>query len=251
MGALSWLAGNILWARGWEIPNVVLWWAAFLVLTIAGERLELTRLLPMARVARAAFLLPVALLLVGLVALKWPLIGVSLVFFAVWLMRFDMVRRTIHHDGLARFSAASLLTGYVWLAVAGILAILFGPQTYGVHYDAILHALFLGFVFSMIFAHAPIIFPTVVRVAIPYRPIFYAPLALLHLSLTLRVAGDLWHWAAGRMWGGALNVAAIAIFMATMVLVAVRARVRRDEIGSRVPVHGNRVPRRHSGSYRG
>ena len=66
LGALSWLAGNILWARGWEIPDVVFWWGAFLVLTIAGERLELSRLLPMTRVWRAAFFVPVALMLLGL-----------------------------------------------------------------------------------------------------------------------------------------------------------------------------------------
>ena len=38
----------------------------------------------------------------------------------------------------------------------------------------------LGFVFSMVFGHAPIIFPAVLRVAVPYHPVFYVPLALLH-----------------------------------------------------------------------
>jgi hypothetical protein len=31
------------------------------------------------------------------------------------------------------------------------------------HYDITLHAVFLGFVFAMIFAHAPVIFPLVFR----------------------------------------------------------------------------------------
>jgi len=44
-GSMSWLAGNSLWAAGDAIFRVVFWWIAFLVLTIAGERLELNRLL--------------------------------------------------------------------------------------------------------------------------------------------------------------------------------------------------------------
>jgi hypothetical protein len=233
LGALSWLTGNILWAQGWEIPNVVFWWAAFLVLTIAGERLELTRLLPLTRTARAVFLVPVALLLAGLVFMEWRLIGFSLLLLALWLVRYDIARRTISQSGLVRFSASCLLAGYGWLALGGVLAFSFGAQSYGVHYDAILHALFLGFVVSMIFAHAPIIFPAVVRIAIPYRQAFYAPLILLHLSLALRIGGDLSSWAAGRRWGGALNVAAIALFMATLGLSAALGRVQREEIAAR------------------
>ena len=46
------------------------------------------------------------------------------------------------------------------------------------------------FVFAMVFGHAPIIFPAVLRVTVPYHPVFYAPLVLLQASLALRVAGD-------------------------------------------------------------
>lgn len=41
----------------------------------------------------------------------------------------------------------------------------------------------------MVFGHAAIIFPAVLKVKIPYHPAFYVPLALLHASLALRVAG--------------------------------------------------------------
>ena len=61
----------------------------------------------------------------------------------------------------------------------------------GPTYDAMLHTIFLGFVFSMIFAHAPIILPTITGLALPFQNIFYLHAALLHLSLMLRVAGDL------------------------------------------------------------
>jgi hypothetical protein len=44
LGAALWLIGNLRWLLGEPIPAVVLWWVAFLVVTIAGERLELSRM---------------------------------------------------------------------------------------------------------------------------------------------------------------------------------------------------------------
>ena len=40
-GAVLWAAGNVLWLAGWPIFHVVWWWGGYLVLTIAGERLEI------------------------------------------------------------------------------------------------------------------------------------------------------------------------------------------------------------------
>ena len=42
-GGLAWLVGNLLWLAGRPIPVAVVWWIGFLVLTVAGERLELSR----------------------------------------------------------------------------------------------------------------------------------------------------------------------------------------------------------------
>ena len=67
LGSLAWLSGNVLWLAGRSIPEVVLWWAGFLVLTIVGERLEFSRLLRLSRARVGAFLAAVALLLGGLV----------------------------------------------------------------------------------------------------------------------------------------------------------------------------------------
>ncbi len=44
-GSFAWVVGNILWMTGMPIFKLVFWWMAFLVLTIAGERLELSRIL--------------------------------------------------------------------------------------------------------------------------------------------------------------------------------------------------------------
>ncbi len=42
LGAASWLAGNLIWQAGTPVSGVVTLWMNFLILTIAGERLELS-----------------------------------------------------------------------------------------------------------------------------------------------------------------------------------------------------------------
>jgi hypothetical protein len=86
-----------------------------------------------------------------------------------------------------------------------------------------LHTVFLGFAFSMIFGHAPTIVPAITGIRLPFRASFYVPLALLHLSLVLRIAGDLAVQQELRRWGGLLNEVAILLFLAATVRAA-RAR---------------------------
>lgn len=228
LGALVWLIGNVLWLLGRSIPEVVLWWAGFLVLTIVGERLELSRMLRLSRSRVATFLAAVALFLVGLAFTVFSysagvrVASLGMLTLAAWLLAFDLARRTVRKSGLTRFIAVSLLAGFFWLGVAGVLGLRFGGETAGLHYDAFLHSIFVGFVFSMILAHAPIILPAVTGLAVPYRPRFYAPLVLLQASLLLRVAGDLLGQMALRRWGGLLNEVAILLFLA-MLLLAVRS----------------------------
>ncbi len=219
LGALAWLVGNGLWLTGQPIPRVVFWWAGFLVLTIAGERLELARILRPSRASLVAFLAVISLLLIGLLMSTYRLdVGIRLAGggmtgLALWLLRYDVARRTLRKGGLARFIAACLLSGYFWLAAGGLMGLIFGGVMAGPSYDAMLHAVFLGFAFSLIFGHAPIVFPAVLGVPLAYHPTFYLPLSLLHLSLTLRVAGDLLGWWAARQWGGLLNVVAVLLFL--------------------------------------
>lgn len=218
LGALVWLTGNGLWLAGWPIYRVVLWWAGFLILTIAGERLELSRILQPSRRTRLAFLFIVDLFLVGLLLtvitfeVGVRLAGASLMALAVWLLYHDMARRAVRKEGLTRFIAICLLSGYVWLGVGGLLGFYFGGVVAGPYYDALLHAIFLGFVFAMIFGHAPIIFPAILGLSIPFRTTFYVHLILLHLSLLLRIVGDFTGWLPGRQWGGLLNAGALLLF---------------------------------------
>lgn len=232
-GALCWLMGQTLWLAGWPIHRVVFWWIGFLVLTIAGERLEMTRLLPLGATPRASFVGAAVTLVAGL---AWTsvapddgvrLVGASLIALAVWLGVFDIARRTIRQSGLTRFIAVALLSGYAWLGAGGVVALRAGATPAGAQHDAVLHAILLGFVFSTIFGHAPIIFPAVLGVRVAYRPTFYAHLVLLHASLFLRIAGDLAPWPFARAWGGLLNGVAIVAFLANTAYGALAPRDER------------------------
>jgi hypothetical protein len=209
-GAAAWLAGNAFFAAAF--PGTY-WWIAFFALTIGGERLELSRYLRRPGWAQEAFAVIAAALLV---APLWPpVLGAALLLLALWLFAFDLARVTVRQAGLTRYVAVCLLAGYVWLGLAGAGLMLEAAA------DATLHAFFVGFVFSMVFGHAPVILPAVLRVRFPYHPSLYLPLAVLHGSLALRCV----LLPGAGAWG---NAAAIALFIATAVaLVAGRALRRR------------------------
>lgn len=236
LGALAWLVGNILWLAGRPLPDIVLWWAGFLVLTIAGERLELGRLLRLSRTVQAIFLLIITIFIAGMVVASFAfdpgmrLASVGMLGLAWWLLRYDIARRTIRREGVTRFIAICMLSGYVWLGVAGLVGLVYGGVPVGPIYDAVLHAVFVGFVFAMIFGHAPIIFPAVLGIPMTFLPIFYVHLGLLHLSLSMRIAGDLVGWMALRQWGGLLNVAALVLFL-VHTIIAVRRSVASERRG--------------------
>ena len=221
-GALCWCIGNFEWMGGAAIYRVVFWWIAFVVLTIGGERLELNRVLRPSAGVRAAFGAAAASIIAGATAMACDagigkdVMGAGLIVTAAWLMKYDVARRTVRQSGLTRYIAVCLLAGYVWLGAAGALLFTSEAVTPGVSYDAVLHSIFVGFVVSMIFGHAPIVFPAVLRRPLPYRRVFYLPLVVLHASVAMRLSGDLIE-ALGRLrvWGGLWNAVAIGLFAAT------------------------------------
>jgi hypothetical protein len=217
-GAVAWYAGGLLWIRGRPIADLVPWLMAFLVLTIAGERLELARLAFLRRRVSDGLLVAAALVGAGVVLsvlrpdAGWRLAGLGMVALTGWLAVNDVARRTVRGTGLPRYAAVCLLAGYVWLAAAGVIWVVAGRAEGGGGYDAALHAVFLGFAMSMVFGHAPVILPAILRVRLPYHRLLYAPLAVLHVGLLVRIAGDLGGVRGLRMTGGVLDEIALLAF---------------------------------------
>ena len=109
-----------------------------------------------------------------------------------------------------------------WLGLGGGLYLYYGTLVAGPLYDAALHTVFVGFVIAMIFGHAPIIFPAILGVPISFSPLFYGHLILLHLSLIVRVTGDLTLNILVRKWGGLLNEVALLLFLGMTIFSIVR-----------------------------
>ncbi len=235
LGAAQWMVGNILWFSGVSFHYLVPWWMGFLILTIVGERLELNRLLPQSFRATLMFwsgvmfmiggagLLPLSLTSgIRVIAIGWILTG-------IWLLQHDITRHTIKTTGLSRFIAVSLIAGYGWMIIGGLIALWKGLPSGGFYYDAILHTILVGFVFSMIFGHAPIIFPAILRLKIIYQPYFYGHLVLLHLGLVIRVGGDLAYALFWKQVGGVLNVVAVLLFLGATASSVVVGALRRKQ----------------------
>lgn len=218
-GALLLLVGTAAWIGGLG-DAARLGWAAFLVLTIAGERRELSQLRRLGPAAQRLFLLPWAgLALAPLLAWRDPGLATTLWWLgtaglALWLLACDLAPRQRRASGWAGHTAWCVIVACGWL----LLAALAGLAGLTVAW----HLLWLGHVMAMVMGHAPIMLP--VLAGVRARPTRWAllPLAVMAASLALRAAGSL----AGRPdWlavAGAGHVLALLLFAATMAW-AVRA----------------------------
>jgi hypothetical protein len=222
VAAACWAAGTIAWIIGRSAAEITGWWLAFLILTVAAERLELSKLLSPPPVSQAMFAVAALLIIIGAARGEFageaaPFSGIGLLASTLWLIKHDVAPRTVRQSGQTRFSAACMLTGYFWLGVAGLLVLLAPPGTMAFSYDAAVHAVTIGFIFSMIFGHAPVILPAVTGLRVTYSAFAYAPLALLHLSVLLRIAADVFEWIDLRTASGPLTVIALAGYAGTLI----------------------------------
>ncbi|WP_241157582.1 hypothetical protein [Schaalia sp. ZJ1691] len=236
LGAVIGLVGVLLWDRGLEIPAMMPWWLMFLVVTIIGERLELARLGFLSgsteqRITTEVCLLIFALILSLVVPIYgYPLLGITLGVLAADVAWHDVARKTIRIPGVPRFAAAAMLMGYAWAMVPTILWVIHPPVFDGYAYDAIVHAVTIGFILSMVMAHAPVIIPAVARRDVPYHPVMWIPLVFLEVGLLLRLLAGARE--ADGLWrlGGSLSVVAVLVFVAsTLTLTILGARRNKAE----------------------
>lgn len=235
VAAIAWLLGNLLWWGSGSLIAAVPAWSAFLILTIAGERLELSRFVPTSHAARIAFgLIAFMSLLSAAVAGVYPqalrVYALSLLLLAGWLLRHDIARRTIRGKGLTRYMAVCLLSGYLWLGIAAAFGLAGGFVIGCPLRDATLHALLLGFVFAMVFGHAPVIVPALTRLRLRWHAGFYIPLGLLHGTLVLRVLSTWSGVFSWRQWGGFGNALVLLLFVAMVLESLLAGRTARGGV---------------------
>ncbi len=238
LSAVVWLAGNLHFMRHGLDNATLAPWFGFLVLTITAERLEMSRLMRNRPGAQAMLIGVVGMLLAGVLLSLWQpvhggvLYGAGLFLLALWLGAFDIARHTVRAQALTRYMAICLLSGYAWLAVAGLCW-----AAYAVGWpcrDAALHALGLGFIVSMVMGHAPVILPAVAGIKLHFDHRFYLPLLALHGSLLVRLLPGGFD-PAWRAMGSGLNALAIVLFAATVVSAAWSWRQRHPAIPRRAP----------------
>ena len=228
-GALAWFLGSLLWLQAAPVDSVALWWAVFFILTIAGERLERSDLIRPPVPVRASFIVSMALLVGGAATvgtapdLGFVIAGTGIIGLAIWFARHDVARRMLREADITQYVAICVLSAYAWLGVAGLSAL--GLWVMPGAYDTMLHALFLGFVFSMVLGHAPIILPAVARLRVTFSAAFYAPLLILQASLLLRLGGSLLEDPEAQLSGAAGNAAALLLFAVIMAWAVLRGKL--------------------------
>ncbi len=228
-------------------PRVVLvWLAGFVILTIAGERLELARFALTQRDTAILLNLSFGFLVASAMAFLfpqfgYPLLGVVLAIMTLWLAWKDVARTLVRSSGSRRFMASCMLLGYFWLSVASCVWIV-GPAFEGQRYDAVIHAIFIGFTMSMIMAHASTILPAVIRRPLPYRTVMWVPMLVVHLALLVRVwLGDFLGLTLAHQIGGVGNVIGLLAFFVIAVGSCVLGESRKPKLPAPTPYSSSRA----------
>lgn len=222
-GVIGGVAAAVQWATTGGFQAAMPLAALYAVATIIGERMELARVSIAGARAEgrlAALILALAgasVVFIAVPGVGYRLMGLLLILVAVSTAQVDVAKNLVRASGLPRYTAACMLVGYAWLTLGGALWLGYGESVTGHFYDASVHTIFLGFVISMIFAHAPTILTAVVRTKMPYHWALYVPVVLLHLGLFLRVTSDLREVTAPYQVGGVINIVAVLLFLLTGV----------------------------------
>ncbi|HEY0656212.1 MAG TPA: hypothetical protein VGD65_23925 [Chryseosolibacter sp.] len=226
-GAICWFTGNLLLLIHNFYPISLPWWMAFVLLVITAERMELMKFLPVSNYQKLIFM---GMLLafvtgclisfhgVGNYVASFSLVGIS-----IWLMRNDVVGLNLKKKDLPRYVGVALLSGYFALLLSGIFLPLLTEQPLG--YDILVHSFFIGFVFSMIFAHGPIILPGVLGLSVkPYHSVFFIWLALLHASWIIRAISNITLDMQLRKYSGLMSGMAIIGYFLSLALTTIRSQ---------------------------
>ncbi|MFC3414314.1 hypothetical protein [Algoriphagus hitonicola] len=243
-GAVLWFLGNFMAYEQGLIAAGATWWIGFLLFTIVGERLELSEFLPVKNSIKNLLLAFLAMFLLGLI---FPFhgsgpyfMGSSALLIAGWLLCYDMAKLSVKKENQFKYIGLGLLVGYVWLLIFGLTILLL--SSHPLYYDLLLHSFFLGFVFSMIWAHAPIIFPLIFGFKeSPFHSILWIPWAIFQVSLIGRFLSS-WMFRIDERRGFAVvnGFSILVIFMTMAAIVLWKKRFDKKTKTSQSDIAHNR-----------
>lgn len=171
-------------------------------------------------IAPFSFFLATVLLLSGYVYAGGFFLLLGSLFLLIIMGYLCYIQSVVHHYIMAA-GAISLLIGNLFFVLNTSIFMLIG---WWIAFP--LHIFFVGFVFSMIFAHASVIIPSLTGKLVPWSRYFYLPFFLLHGFLLLRVLGDLISQYSLRSMGSYGNVAAILLFLGGILFQLTRESVK-------------------------
>ncbi|MEM2095195.1 MAG: hypothetical protein QW777_07540 [Candidatus Caldarchaeum sp.] len=202
------LTGNTFFVLDYPTTYYVFAWVGFFITFIVGERMDMLKIAKASRLTYLTASLSIPLLFTGLALAEKLFFAAAFTTLLITAVKHDVALKFLGRKGFGRYLALGLTIAYAWLAVAALVWATSSST------DAMLHSIFLGFVGSMVFAHAPIIFPAIMKISHFYTPILYIPFTLLQLSTLARVASaytiQLGLWSLS----GLLTVTAVACFIA-------------------------------------
>ena len=145
VGALCWLMGNIFLYSENFYPLSFPLWLGFILLVIVGERIEITKFLPVTLIQKTMLFVFLALYVasafISFHGIGSILAGVSLIGISLWLLRYDVIRMSLYKTGLTRYVAVALLCGYMSLLICGVFFITLRGSI--MSYDVLVHTFFL------------------------------------------------------------------------------------------------------------
>lgn len=214
---------------------------AFPVLFILGERVELTRIVSSPKNSlgfkRALMIAAASVFLFavgsaggfGALANVTFLLGSLLllvVFVSILIVEEKNIRLLLKSPRLLqRYVSRHVRVAYGWALIGMVLAVGYAVSGFELDlYDPFIHSLTLGFIGTMMLAHGPVILPGVLKRRFNEEKLTILPLAILMLSVILRVGGDLFmlvsYSTSVRLivdLSGWLVLAAVLLFLSSIV----------------------------------
>ncbi|MDW7978679.1 MAG: hypothetical protein RMH74_07740 [Candidatus Caldarchaeum sp.] len=202
------LAGNIFFILNYPTTYYVFAWTIFFTSFIVGERMDMLKITKASKASYLSAATSIPMAFMGLASMNKYFFSALFILLLLSVARHDVALRFIKRGGFSRYLSLGLFTAYLWLAVSAVLWLLSSST------DVMLHSVFLGFVGTMVFAHAPIILPALLKTRHFYSPLLYIPFTLLQLSTAIRLVSaqtlQIGLWSLS----GALTVVSVVVFIA-------------------------------------